>query len=222
MPKLKPETQQARRMHILDCAERCFARSGFHRTTMQDICREAAISAGALYLYFGSKEALIAGICERNRADFAERFLALAEAPDTLAALARLGEHYFVDEPRHKQLMAIEIGVEATRNAEVGETYASVDQACRHNFASLFQCLKDEGRIAPSLDIESVAAVFMVIGDGMFWRRAVDPTFDAQALLPAVLAVIGQLLAPTGQGALPPEAVPTAKAPTPPAMDPSS
>ena len=43
MPKLKPSTQAARREHILDAAERCFARSGFHRTTMQDICREANI-----------------------------------------------------------------------------------------------------------------------------------------------------------------------------------
>ena len=63
MPKLKPDTQRARREHILDAAEHCFARAGFHRTTMQDICKEAGVSPGALYVYFDSKEALIAGIC---------------------------------------------------------------------------------------------------------------------------------------------------------------
>jgi len=31
------------------------------------ICREAGVSPGALYVYFDSKEALIAGICERDR-----------------------------------------------------------------------------------------------------------------------------------------------------------
>ena len=62
MPKLKPDTQRARREHILDAAEQCFARAGFHRTTMQDICRDAAVSPGALYVYFASKEDLIAGI----------------------------------------------------------------------------------------------------------------------------------------------------------------
>ena len=59
---------------ILDAAECCFTRAGFHRTTMQDICKEALISPGALYVYFASKEDLIAGIAERDRAEFAERF----------------------------------------------------------------------------------------------------------------------------------------------------
>ena len=103
MPKLKPDIQRARREHILDAAELCFARAGFHRTTMQDICKEAGVSPGALYVYFDSKEALIAGICERDRAEFAERFAALAAAPDFLGALGELGEQYFVNEPAHKR-----------------------------------------------------------------------------------------------------------------------
>ncbi|MGD9805518.1 MAG: helix-turn-helix domain-containing protein, partial [Hyphomicrobiaceae bacterium] len=82
MPRLTPDTQHQRREHILDAAERCFAAAGFHRTTMQAICREARISPGALYIYFDSKEALIAGISERDRAQFQERFEGLAAAPD--------------------------------------------------------------------------------------------------------------------------------------------
>ena len=95
MPKLKPATQRARREHILDAAEVCFAHSGFHRTTMQDICKEALISPGALYVYFASKEDLIAGIAERDRAEFAERFAELSAAPEFMKALSNLGEHYF-------------------------------------------------------------------------------------------------------------------------------
>ena len=112
MPKLNPATQAARRAHILDAAELCFARSGFHRTSMQDICKEAGVSAGALYVYFASKEDLIAGIAERDRNKLAGELAALAEAPDLAAALAKLGEHYAVEEPQHKRLMCIEIGLE--------------------------------------------------------------------------------------------------------------
>ncbi len=81
MAKLSAESLRERSDHILDAAERCFARAGFHRTTMQDICREAAVSPGALYLYFSNKEALIAGIAERERAEFADRFAQIAGAP---------------------------------------------------------------------------------------------------------------------------------------------
>ena len=47
---------------------------GFHRSTMQIICREAGISAGALYLYFPSKEALIEGLTERDREQMMGQF----------------------------------------------------------------------------------------------------------------------------------------------------
>ena len=196
MPKLKPDTQRARREHILDAAEQCFARAGFHATTMQDICKEASVSPGALYVYFASKESLIAGLCERNRAEFQARFADLAEAPDLMAALSAIGEHYFVEEPQYKQLMCVEMGVESTRNAQVGQIYRSVDRYVAGSFEQLFARLKAEGRIAPHLDIPTLAKVFTVIGDGMFWRRAIDPSFDAKTVMPAIVETVGMLLNP--------------------------
>ena len=196
MPRLKPDTQRLRREHILDAAELCFSRQGFHRTTMQDICKEAAVSPGALYVYFDSKEALIAGIAERDRNEFQERFAALSAAPDFLAALSEIGRKYFVEEPAHKRLMCVEIGLESTRNPRVGEIFRSVDVFVRESFQALFQRLRDEGRIDPVLDIPTLAQVFVTIGDGMFWRRAVDPGFDAKMILPAITSVLGLLLRP--------------------------
>ena len=64
------------------------------------------------------------------------------------------------------------------------------------SFGTLFQKLKDEGRIAPALDIPTTVKAFMVIADGMFWRRAVDPHFNAQAVMPAVLGLVTELLKP--------------------------
>jgi AcrR family transcriptional regulator len=196
MPKLKPDTQRARREHILDAAERCFARSGFHRTTMQDICKEAVVSPGALYLYFDSKEALIAGISERERAEFAERFAGLATAPNFLEALQKLGSDYFEDEPAHKRIMCIEIGLESTRNPRIGEIQRTVDTFITDSFASLFQRLKDEGRIAPKLKIPALVQIFTIIGDGLFWQRAVNPEFDPKVSLDAALTAFASLLGP--------------------------
>lgn len=196
MPKLKPDTQRARREHILDAAELCFARTGFHRTTMQDICREASVSPGALYVYFSSKEALIAGIVERDRAKLAEQLKDLAAAPDLMAALERLGEHYTVEEPRHKRVLCVEMGAESTRNPAVGEIYRAVDSFCIDSFEQLFARARDEGKIAPNTEVRTLAQILQLIGDGLFWRSAIDPAFDAKAHIPAISGLIRTLINP--------------------------
>src|SRR6185503_6904638 len=92
--------------------------------------------------------------------------------------------------------MCIEIGLESTRNERVGAIFREVDDFVAAGFEKLFQRMKDEGRIAPELDIPMLTQTFLVIGDGLFWRRAVDPAFDGARLMPAVLQVIGGLLKP--------------------------
>lgn len=196
MPKLKPETEHARRQHILDAAQRCFARGGFHRTSMQDICREAAVSPGALYVYFDSKEALIAGICERNRAELTERLEQVAEAPDFMTALNALGESYLVDDPASKQRIVAEMGLESARNARVADIFFSADKFCFNAFEGLFQRLKEEGRADPQLDVKTIAKVFMLIGDGLYWRRAIMPDFDMRDVLPVLASMVGTLVRP--------------------------
>jgi AcrR family transcriptional regulator len=196
MPKLKPETALARRDHILEAAERCFAETGFHRTSMQDICRAADVSAGALYVYFGSKEELIAGIAERDRRQFQERFATVASAPDFISALRTLAEYYFSEEPAYRRRMCIEIGLEATRNPTVAEIHRAVDALVKKSFEDLFTRLAAEGRIRPKMDVAKLTEVFFVLGDGLFWRRAIDPSFDPKSSIPAVMVTLEGLLNP--------------------------
>ena len=65
MPKTSEAAKEARRTQILDAAVRCFARTGYYATTIEDVVRETGLSRGALYLYFPSKEALYLAISER-------------------------------------------------------------------------------------------------------------------------------------------------------------
>src|SRR5271163_2830596 len=59
MPKISESQRQARRDQILAAAWRCFSRRGIHATSMEEIIREANLSAGAVYLYYKSKDELI-------------------------------------------------------------------------------------------------------------------------------------------------------------------
>ena len=63
MPKVTQAHLDARRQQIVEAAQTCFARQGFHQTRMQDICKEAGLSPGAVYSYFPSKVQIIAAAC---------------------------------------------------------------------------------------------------------------------------------------------------------------
>ena len=89
------------------------------------------------------------------------------------------------------------MGVESTRNPRIADIFMSVDKYCSDSFEALFQRLKDEGRIAPRVDIATLAKVFNVLGDGMFWRRAIEPNAEMRAVLPVLIDLIGTLLNPT-------------------------
>ncbi|MEO1207214.1 MAG: TetR/AcrR family transcriptional regulator [Pseudomonadota bacterium] len=204
MPKLRPETQRARRETILNAAEACFTRAGFHQSTMQDICAEAGLSAGALYAHFDSKEALICGIVQRETVGFAERLSAAASnAESFLDALSDVAEHYTVHEPPEKNRLFLEIGTEATRNEAVAAHFRDLHHAIRTNLTQQISAAQSSGQIASSQPPETIADLIGVLGDGLCWRRATDPAFDAGALLPPVLDIIADILKPTGTAGKP-------------------
>ncbi len=196
MPKLDEQTQRARREHILDAADRCFARQGFHRTSMQDICRDAGISAGALYLYFTSKEALIAGICEREKTALAQGLAAIADSPDFIAALSELAETYCIRQPEEKLRLYLEINAEATRNPEIGRSQLEIDNFIVKSFEKLLSDAKAKGRIDPTVDESTIAQVISIFGDGLMQRRALDPAFDTATCLPVILSLLSSIIRP--------------------------
>jgi hypothetical protein len=52
MPKIAEAVRAARREQIIAAGLACFARSGYHATTMADVAAQAGVSKGTPYLYF--------------------------------------------------------------------------------------------------------------------------------------------------------------------------
>ncbi len=48
--------------------------------------------------------------------------------------------------------------------------------------------------IPATIDLEIAATMLMALVDGLYWRRAVDPEFDAETVLPTLLSVTHFLL----------------------------
>jgi AcrR family transcriptional regulator len=192
------QRQSDRRTEILDAAERCFARSGFHRASMQDICGEARMSPGNLYRYFPSKEALIAGICERNRADAVASFALVDQAPNFFDGLAELARHHLVDRTDAEIGLCAEIMAESRRHPDIAKLYQTIEADIKERIAAMLRSGAARGEIRADVDFDAAAAVLMVLGDGMSWRRSVDPKFDAEHALPLILQMIHCLLAKQG------------------------
>ncbi len=200
MPKLAPGTQQARRDRILDAAERCFVEKGFHPATMADICRQAGVSPGALYTYFASKEALISGLCEREKDRFTGELARITGKLDFLTALRLLAEQFCCHEPIGKVRLHLEIAAEASRNGLIGQTVREMDKIVRTSLVELLNREKELGRISPAVPVETIVRTMGALGDGLFIKRAIDPDFDPQPLIPAMMTMISALLAPKAQG----------------------
>lgn len=190
-----------RRTRILDAAERCFVRQGFHLTTMQDIAAEASMSAGNLYRYFASKEALVEGLCERDRRDLVRDFEAFEGTDDVMAVFAELGRRHIEEEPREKAVLGLQIWAEATRSPAVAGFVSAFNRDLVERLVGLVEAAREAGRIAPAMPSREVATLILTLADGLFLRRAVVPDFDAASELPPVLALVRALL--TGRAIVP-------------------
>jgi TetR/AcrR family transcriptional repressor of uid operon len=188
------QRQSDRRLEILDAAQRCFARSGFHGASMQEICAEAEMSPGNLYRYFPSKEGLIAGICERNRAEAADSLLAVDQAPGFFDGLAALARHYLVERSEEEAGLCAEIMAESRRNPEIARLHLELELDIKSRLVDMLRRAAGRGEISPQVDLDGAATMLMVLADGMSWRRASDPTFKAEAVLPHVLQMVQCLL----------------------------
>jgi AcrR family transcriptional regulator len=175
---------------ILDAAERCFVRTGFHRTTMQDVASEAGMSPGNLYRYFRSKDAIVIAITERDRARIGEDFSAFDSREDFVSFFRRLAQKYFVEEPREKAVLCLEIWAEATRTEAFTTITQAFDDDVNSRLTALFREAQASGAMAPGPDPQALAYLVSALADGLFVRRAIGATFDPEREVGTMMAVI--------------------------------
>ena len=194
MRRANAQLQSDRRDEILAAAQRCFVRSGFHGASMQDICAEAGMSPGNLYRYFPSKEALIAGIAERDRAEVAQAFASADLSHGLLNVLEGMVQHYFAEHPRERVLLCTEVMAESRRNPDIARISAAFDADVRKWLIGLMQAAAERGDIPRDIDFDGVVTMLMLIADGVWWRRALDPDFKPETVVPIVMDVARHLL----------------------------
>jgi len=82
--RLKPDE---RRAQLLEAALQVFARRGLGRGTHADVAEACGVVVGTVFLYFPTRDALVAGVLaevERESTEIAERCYGDASAPESL------------------------------------------------------------------------------------------------------------------------------------------
>jgi TetR/AcrR family transcriptional repressor of uid operon len=194
MPRIDDIQRTDKKTAILDAAERCFVRSGFHGASMSEICAEAGMSPGNLYRYFPSKEAMIEGLCERDLAEAETGFAALATAPDVWEAFRGLARFHMVEEPRESCAIWIETMSEVTRNPQIAALRVKTDQFIYDKLRFALEMARDRGQTAPQADLERATQFLITFGDGLMLRRARDPDFDPAPHVDIMFEVLRAML----------------------------
>ena len=126
MPKVDDAHFAARRRQILDAAAACFAREGFHRTSVQDIVRELGRQRGLVYRYFTGKDDMITAIVTERH----EQRDAAARGPVVAFAGLLRG---LADRAGRRPRLSLQVWAETVRSEPIRDLVRSgVDRPARH------------------------------------------------------------------------------------------
>ena len=178
MPKIAEQARTARRDQIIAAAAECFARAGYHVTTMADIAEAAGVSKGTPYLYFPGKEALFIALYEEWDCGLAARIDA------TVGGLA---------EPGRRSPAAVLAAVASAIAAHV----TGSPQTCRvlmeaTTLAAYEPAIAAKVQAANAASLEQLTGLFQAGIAAGEWPPGTDPALQARLFTAGLYGLMSQ------------------------------
>lgn len=169
-----------RRREILEAAATLFGERGFESTTVQAIAADAGVAAGTVYLYFSSKEAVLAALRDDFEAGLLDRF-------------AEISEQVLAEENARGEIVSYEVVVERLIDGIVAyslERRALADLIARH--VGRRSTTGEDTVLASGL----TETLTRVIGEGvrLGYIHTSDPQMAAYLLNLAAVGAIGNAI----------------------------
>jgi TetR/AcrR family transcriptional regulator, transcriptional repressor of aconitase len=196
MPKVTEQHREARRDQIVDAALRCFARTGFQRTSMADIIAEAGLSAGAIYGHFTGKQQLALAVARRilgNRLhELGERTRAGEDLPAP-SAMLRFMMTGLAGDVRDVGVL-VQLWGEAVTDPEmstmIGPIFAEVRNVMGPYLAGWAVERRGLSPDAAAAWADDLVPVFLGLGQGYIIQSTLLPGFDADGYFRAVASLL--------------------------------
>ncbi len=173
MAKVAETYREERVGHIRDAAMRVFVRRGMDAATMQDIASEAGLSAGAIYRYFQSKEALTRSVfdyCRDQSRGLFEEIPAGTTSPlNALFAIGRVVWDEF-RAPSARDGYALRLAASITGDAHDGQLSAEMRELQADLLGRLTDLIRQaqvEGEIRHDIDPGALALTILSCVQGL-------------------------------------------------------
>lgn len=162
MSGLREKQKAMRRQAISEAAVRLFEKQGYQATTIEQIAREAGVSAPTVFTYFGSKqEILLEMLREGDRIALSNTRAHMPEFDNPVEALCYLDKQIveYTFATLRPSLWREILPMVLTGGGDNGlpEAYKNVNDALKTEISTLLQELKKAGKIRADLDVDLAA-----------------------------------------------------------------
>jgi AcrR family transcriptional regulator len=180
MPKVSQDHKDERRNFIIDAAARCFAREGFHATSVSDVIKESGLSAGSVYRYFKNKDDLIKAIIEHHLENIVQRLLSISHETSTPAdvvstAIEIITSRIHTSNDRPLMYILPQIWSESIRNPEIRQREAAVYSVLVHHFEQIVVQSQQRQLIPLGLQPNATAQVMVALVQGYVLQHMIMP-----------------------------------------------
>ncbi|HEY2101946.1 MAG TPA: helix-turn-helix domain-containing protein [Chthoniobacterales bacterium] len=161
----------------------CFAKHGFHQTSMHDISGQAGISVGLIYRYFENKEAVISAMADAHKAEIQALLERARLAPSLLEALELFfTAHCCSDERQIECAFVVDLFAEASRNPPMAQLVRDVLESVIGGVTELIAQSPEMREVRQEMEPRQLAELIFAAARGQLMRDAVDvpETSDAE------------------------------------------
>jgi AcrR family transcriptional regulator len=217
VPKISPRHEQQRRAQILQAALTCFARQGYHATSMDDVVRESGLSVGAIYSYFPSKEELFLALSDARANQTLAYLNELFRRPGPMADKTRAAVDYFFNLLSDELLTLARINLEfmsvAANSERLQERQDRRCESVRQFQRWLLTEARQLGEVRDDVDIDAAAELMLALNEGILLISVVGVRkISLDLLKPAYLQLLNSGFSDPSSSlfaALPAPALPT-------------
>lgn len=172
---LKDKGKESRKK-LLEAAEACFTKYGFHASSVDMICKAAGMSKGAFYHHFTSKQELYLEMLDQWL-KIIDRYIesARSDSKNMLELFRNIGEAKLLfQEAAGKLPIFIELWVRASRDEELKK----ITIGSYYKYLELFKSLIDEGineGLIKKVNPDTVSRMIIAVAVGFIMQSMLDP-----------------------------------------------